>query len=374
MPGSQPAAKAAKPAAERIIALDYLRGFFIFVIIIDHLSRWPSGWAVLTGQGVLWSSAAEGFFIISGLLIGYIRGYKERRKPLVEVGRKLLARAALLYGWSVGLSLAYIWAIWHLAVDPSLRPDMFFARSDWPEAIRQVLIQNYVAGWAYFLKLYWIMLLLAPLAIWLLRRRLAWLLAVISAAVYGLGVVNGADWMQWQILFFLPAIAGYYLEPIRIWLDRQTPAWRRTASRLFVGGFAVTAAASVFWSLGWPPAAVLGLASDSYLSFKQAIDPLFGRFPVTPWRIIVAFGWFIALLIIFQRLVPFIKRYLAWLLLTFGTRSLTAYTLHGFILLPVQLLVPVVNNAWFNSLLGLAVVLLLWWLLRLRFVQAVFPR
>lgn len=59
-----------------MLALDYLRGYFIVVIIIDHLYRWPSALALLTGQGHLWFNAADGFVIVSGLMIGYVRGYK----------------------------------------------------------------------------------------------------------------------------------------------------------------------------------------------------------------------------------------------------------------------------------------------------------
>ena len=59
----------------RIFELDLLRGFFVVIIIIDHLQLWPSPLRYLTGEGRLWVTAAEGFFLISGLLVGYIRGF-----------------------------------------------------------------------------------------------------------------------------------------------------------------------------------------------------------------------------------------------------------------------------------------------------------
>lgn len=45
----------------RLDVLDYLRGFFIVVIIIDHLSRWPSAFSLFTGQAWLWIDQSMGF-------------------------------------------------------------------------------------------------------------------------------------------------------------------------------------------------------------------------------------------------------------------------------------------------------------------------
>ena len=80
----------------RIFELDLLRGFFVVIIIIDHLQLWPSPLRYLTGEGRLWVTAAEGFFLISGLLVGYIRGFKNKDKSLKDISIKLIKRAGLL--------------------------------------------------------------------------------------------------------------------------------------------------------------------------------------------------------------------------------------------------------------------------------------
>lgn len=43
-------------------------------IIVDHLNWGPSLWYLLSGGGAMWVSPAEGFFAISGILVGYIYG------------------------------------------------------------------------------------------------------------------------------------------------------------------------------------------------------------------------------------------------------------------------------------------------------------
>ena len=69
----------------RLLALDYLE-VFIVVIIVDHLWRWPNLFQFVSGRGELWASAAEGFVIISGLLIGYT-WLQNRNLPLIDVGK-----------------------------------------------------------------------------------------------------------------------------------------------------------------------------------------------------------------------------------------------------------------------------------------------
>src|SRR3982750_3905966 len=91
------------PKSQRILAFDLLRGFFLVVIMIDHIELYYNGWDILTGKGRLWVSAAEGFFFISGLLIGMM--YK-RRLPLGMkfIFKKMWTRAIQLYIVGVGLT------------------------------------------------------------------------------------------------------------------------------------------------------------------------------------------------------------------------------------------------------------------------------
>ena len=43
-------------------------------IILNHLQWYPSGFDIVAARGSLFVSAAEGFFIISGILLGIVRG------------------------------------------------------------------------------------------------------------------------------------------------------------------------------------------------------------------------------------------------------------------------------------------------------------
>ena len=56
-----------------------MRGYLILVIVSVHLAYYPSLLGVFDGRGQLWTSEAEGFFFISGLLIGIIRRRHDER-------------------------------------------------------------------------------------------------------------------------------------------------------------------------------------------------------------------------------------------------------------------------------------------------------
>ena len=221
----------------RLVALDYLRGFFIVVIIIDHLARWPSLLALITGKALLWITAAEGFVIISGLLVGYVRGYKNKSLSMGQVSMKLISRGMLLYVWSIIATIAYTAIIWYVPLLGGA-PGMMIEKDEWLELLANTFTLNYTYVWVYFLALYAIFLVASPVAIWLLRTSRAWLVIVLSLLLLVVGWQTHIEALQWQALFFIPSVAGYYLESIKskwLSLSKQTrdilvnTAWGFTA-------------------------------------------------------------------------------------------------------------------------------------------------
>lgn len=343
----------------RIIALDYLRGFFITVIIIDHLWRWPNLFSIISGRGELWASAAEGFVIISGLLVGYIRGYKNRSQPLGTVSKKLVARGALLYAWMIITSLALVSASWLL----SFKGNMAYVPiqpGDWQTLITSILRTDYVHTLTHFLYLYAIFLIISPLAIWLLRQGKGWSVGLISSILWAWGFIQGVEWMQWQILFFVPAIAGYYLDTLFSWYRNLSLLIRKTIRFGSIVLMLATVTIAAFIILPHDP--------GTYQ------NTLFGRDPVAPATIFISFVWFVGLLSLFQLALPWLQRWLGWLLLTFGERSLTAYILHTIPLVICQVAFVQSNDFWLNTVLTAACIIATWMLLKIPGINRIIPR
>lgn len=339
--------------APRILALDYLRGFFIFVIIIDHLNRWPSLFAYVSGMDSQWVSAAEGFVIVSGLLIGYIRGFKNKTQPFNVIIKKLWSRALLLYAWAVATSLIIIWVTWNVTFEgPTAHIPL--ETGNWWQAIWEVGTLHYTHLLTHFLGLYAVFLFAAPLAIYLLRKNKAWIIAVGSIALWLLGVQLSNEILQWQVLFFLAAVFGYYLEPIQKWLSALPKPRRQLLFGLFITATIITATLSA-----------LNLFD---------VESWNGRSPLGYGRILLAGVWFCGFLIVFNWALPWIRRWFGWLLEVFGKRSLSAYILHAFPTMLISIFIQPTTNFWANTALGAGAVLLVWGLLKVPLIQRLLPR
>jgi hypothetical protein len=347
----------------RIEALDYLRGYFIAVIIIDHLYRWPSALSIFTGQASLWANASDGFLIISGLLVGYVRGFKARDQPLRTVAKKLTLRSLQLYAWGIGTSLVLVTIQWLLPFKAAM-PNIDPVTGDWWGMLTSTVTTVYAHPWIYFLHLYAIYMLLAIGAVWLLRRRLWWAVIGLSLLSLALGQLEYGEWLERLPLFFIPAVAGYYMDTIKSGVLRLSHARQAALYVATIGSFVVTCTTAVLWS--FTPT----LFSPD---LHDALSTIFSRAPMSFGATAIAFIWFVGLFAVFNLCLPIIKRWLGWLLLLFGHRSLAAYILHCIPLLITSYLFVMNDNFWLNSLLGMGSLLSVWLLLRIPLVYRLLP-
>jgi hypothetical protein len=351
------------PVSSRMLALDYLRGFFIVVIIIDHLWRWPSLLSFITGEGQLWVSAAEGFIIISGLLVGYIRGFKNRDQPFFDVTKKLLLRALILYIWLVIMTIAYTALTWTVEVKGHIAW-LDIAKNDWNVLISQTLTMQYTHPWIHFLYMYTIFLAITPIAIWFFRRRLAWVVIVLSLVGHSIGKFVDQEWMWWLPLFFVPAVCGYYLPTVQSWWSRigKTHRQHYLVGLYMVTGITVAGSVVCTFLLVDNPVA---LWLNTFFSKEYSLHI---------WRVVLALVWFIAFVMVFQRITPWLDKYTRGVLLPFGTRSLTAYIVHGAVVFAIAIYVADSESVLVNTGLGVLAIGMTWVIITSPWVQKIIPR
>lgn len=332
-------------------------------IVVDHLSRFPSVFALLSGKALLWVTAAEGFVSISGLLVGYVRGYRNRSQPFKDIAIKLLKRAVLLYAWSIIASVAFAAIIWNVPLKGGF-PSTPMAPNDWGTFLPQLLTMHYTYTWVHFLTLYALFLAFSPIAVWLFRKNKAWLVGVISFLVLIVGWMTKSEALQWQFLFFIPSIFGFYLESIMAWWQRLRRTARVSLSVAIVGVTALTITISVFFTF---------YASATQPFVQYVNDVLYAKDSISLLRAGTAFVWFTGYLLVFSFFRNFIQKYVNWLLLPLGMRSLSAYILHGVALCLISYFTVGGENFWVNSLLGAVAIMIVWGLLKLPFVRKVIP-
>lgn len=360
----------------RIFELDLLRGFFIIIILIDHLQFWPSPFKYVTGEGRLWVSAAEGFFLISGLLIGYIRAYKGAKYTLKELSKKLASRALMLYLWGVGITFFIILFTLLIGGFHPLLPKLpDSAQMASPLTVLwAVLSGNYFSDWIYFLRLYAIMLLSTPILLWLLRRGYEKVIIPMLLVLYLASFFYPEAALQWQVYFFGAALIGYHLESIAIWLHRHSSLKKLLGGSL-ISVTLLSMMLSYYFVHGWDlvESGRWFMDRQTYVDIRTVIDPWFTSNPIMPGRIILSFIWFGGLLYTFHYLKPFILRWFGWLLLPLGERSLSGYIVQALVLPIIVVFVPHTASSSINTLVTITVIIGIWILLQSKLVRKLIP-
>ena len=371
----------AEKKSTRILTFDLLRGYFLVAIILDHLDFFPSGLDWWSAQGSLFVTTAEGFFLISGLVLGIVRGSKLIHEPFKNVSKLLLKRGLQLYITTVILVLMFTALGWFFINNPGLKTGILPEGSNIFELLWQTVTLQYFYGWADYLRLYAIFMFLSPLALWLLRKgkwyillginMLLWLTYPSSQAIPDIT----QEFMQplsWQLVFFGGMTLGFYWNQITAWWQQLS---RRTQVILQSGVLTlalVTAIINVFIIFVLPHFNIQEPSALANLDYKLYIE-YFDKERLPLARIALFLVWFWAAFYLFSRFEGVIMRTLGWLLIPFGTNSLYVYTLHAFVIFLVHLWLQA-GNVFFNLAVSLVVVALIRIAIHYRFLMNIIPR
>jgi hypothetical protein len=369
-----------KNISSRILAFDLLRGYFLCVILLDHLFYFPSGFDFVTGKSQLYASTAEGFFLISGIILGIVRGHKLLDRPFSVAARLLLKRSVQLYLTSVVLTLVFTLIGWLFVGNPGLKIGIFPPSGNLVELVWQTLTYQYMYGWADFLRQYAIFIALSPLALWLLRRNLWYVVLLASFGVWCLFPYSPlptpelSEPISWQLLFFGGFVAGFYWPQLLARWHQLRPVTRTRIGWTLVTIFVVTALinACIVFRID-----ILGSGTQALASLDARLSPSFNKDRLPLPRLLLAGMWFAALLWLFRRYEKPLLKGLGWLFFSFGANSLYVYTIEAFVVFFFHLFVMLPSGSpdWYVNLpLSLAGLGLVYLALRTRFLMKIIPR
>ncbi len=364
---------------DRLIHLDVMRGIFLCVIIIDHLQRFPGFLDLFTGRGLLWASAAEGFFFISGMMLGLVRGRREVNKPLHDVVRSLLSRASLLYVWNVILTIIFTLAAWLFASYSGVKPG-YIEHTTLGGMIQEVFTLKYTYGWADFLQYYSLFIAFSPIAIWLLRRG-QWLIVLFMTC--GVWIVSGNNfYLSWQLLFYMGSVAGYYLPDFEKYIMSKKGNSKRIFTYAVLAFSILTYLISQVLTLGLP---FLENKHITSLPFNLTIDQLklistryasyFDKTSLGIGRVLIFLLWFTALYFLSYRLSrKFKNNILLSNIIKLGQNSLYVYIAHSFVLFFLDILIPGTYPILINICIDIGVIMFLVLLVHYRVGFKFIPR
>ncbi|MBE2220940.1 MAG: OpgC domain-containing protein [Anaerolineae bacterium] len=312
----------APQTSHRDLRLDFLRGYFVVVMSIDHLRMFPAWTLPFTGGGRLWVTAAEGFILVSGIVFGNL--YRSRAKELGwhKVIAIVAKRALKLY-------LLAVVGQFLLATGDFILREWRGRPTHVPEAFQDLLKGSFLQihfSYPYLdiLVLYALLLLWGVLAVYLLEQK-RWKLVLFGSFILWYA------WQQepasfaifyayfkfaiWQFLFILGVVGGYYREELYQWWRRlPLPTWLITLI------LAIPALLFLFLSYqvvyhDWPMPDYLHIFTDG-IGNRQVLSLN---------RIIFALWLFVALYGLVSWLWRPLNQLLGWLFLLLGQNALLAY-------------------------------------------------
>jgi len=374
----QKSAKITKRPSERILAFDLLRGYFLYVILFNHLWYYPSGLDVFTGRGILYVSTAEGFFVVSGIVLGIVRGLKLINQPFSVAAKLLWKRSLQLYITSFVLTIIFAVIGAFFIDNPGLKSGAYTDWAHWWNLIIDTATLNYTYGWADFLRLYAIFIFFAPFALWLLRKGWWYVVLIISAAIWSLypilpPITRLAQPFSWQFIFFAGLTIGFYWEKILATWRSLPIIVRKRIGWSFVGTFAVTALATFILVFGNMLGGTIGANIDAV---HHVVEQGFNKDRLPIPRMLLGTIWFWGLFYLVRRYETQILRRTGSLILGFGTNSLYVYTISAFVIFFMHLIVapPGLGSAFLNLLLSLVAAALVQLSLRKKFLMKIIPR
>ncbi|HVS79350.1 MAG TPA: OpgC domain-containing protein [Candidatus Saccharimonadales bacterium] len=358
------------PKVSRIITLDLIRGYFLLVILINHLNRFPGIFDIFTGRGQLWTSAAEGFFMISGVLVGLVRGAEVKDGKFWLAAKKAWRRGLYLYMWAIGLTIFFTIIGTHFINDSGvkggLRPIYW---SNAGHIIWKAVILHYIYGWTDFLQYYAVYMILVPPVLLALRKRLD--ILVLAAAVFCLLHYRNF-FLTWQFYFFAGMVIGYRWQAIEAVLGKLSRGWR-TGLRLglYAAALAVLAANFVLVFGYLALRRHYGTGAGSLHDFTHWLGHMhnttalwFNRFDYHHrygWaRIFLSLLWFSALYVFVRRHESVVEKIVGWLMIPVGTNPLKVFIFEGIVVYAVFLIYPSKTGFLLNTLINTLSVAVVW--------------
>ena len=367
-------------ANKRDLRVDLLRGFCIFAMVVDHFGG-DSWLYAITGGNRFYVSAAEGFIFISGFIMGQAYRAKRDRSGLPSAMSEALHRARTLYLATVVLTL--IFSALFLYTDLALWTgrDFGLGIDSWPEITVAAFTLHYTYHGTDILAMYTVLLLIAPIMLLLLSQGKwysvlgpSWLLWLAyqfypEEAAVPWYIRHGENFpiAAWQVLFVTGHVLGFHRDALTQWLRRF--------HQLRVVAVALCLAITLgLISLAW------GAENGFFDLDPNVLNESFFKVPLRPWRLVAFMSVAIVAYTTATYLWVPLRKALGWLMLPLGQAALYSYMVHFFLILLVYNLAPLVTalpsappEDVVNPCLQIAVVLLLWMLVRKRVLLGVIP-
>jgi hypothetical protein len=371
-----------------------MRGLIMIYLVVVHM-EYDSLFSLFMWEHFAIVSSAEGFVMLSGIVVGMVYGRRAQKEGLWPAAQRLWQRAFKLYRVNVFviLSIALLGLLpflnmfevthWWVPGERNhayaLYPSM---DAPWWEWLWKALLLKIGPHQFQILGLYVVFLGLAPLVIMaLMRGHSSWVLLV-SWAIY---IVNlfvairvtparfelGFPLLTWQLLFFNGLVAGFHHDKVFGWLVADKNRWAGWLSAALCLAF-MFLALNTPYLMFWPGDTFSFIPAET---FQHIRDLLFDKTHLGLGRVLNNLVLLITMYILLSRYWLGFNKMLGWLLIPLGQASLYVFTLHVYaILLVSNLPIPVLDSFVWASMAHGATILVIWWMVKRQVLFRWIPR
>jgi hypothetical protein len=335
--------------------LDWIRGYCLFMMITDHIQD-RSALYFLTGGTQFYISAAEAFYFISGLTLGMVTA----RETWLVASKRVLSRALVLYRTAVIMSVGFGLLGAYTAIqfwgtgNESNKPLFEWVRTNFLEFLTSVLMMRTGTSGQEILILYVVYMIVTPIALFFLMRRMGWLVLLGISGIYVTHLLVPDIFKQpfavyfepyqWQMLFFGGLVLGFHRKDV-VNFFAKIPVLSRIleVSVLVTAGVFMWIFANNFSV--WP-------------ELPKLLD-LKNRWLMPPVQLALVALYLQAAFIIVSHLWVPLRAGLGWFLEPLGRSSLWAFTVHWFVFMALanyKTYTEYSGDRWWWQLLGVGFV------------------
>ncbi|WP_049829451.1 OpgC domain-containing protein [Arthrobacter sp. RIT-PI-e] len=381
--------------------LDLLRGWIITAVVITHIEvAGPWSFIALNLVGAI--TGAELFVILSGVVMGMVYPIAVRKLGSGAAAKGTVRRAVRLYLTALGVVIT----VYLLSLVPFIDASVITTFTDrgtgdtgigaagrvydlYPNAarlfdypppgyaIRDLLLLN-MGPWTFnIMGLFVVLTLTVPVLVELLRRKLWWLLLVVSWALYLVDSVlhvrvidaqfqDVFPLLTWQVVFVHGVVIGFYRRRI---IDTLSSLRGKILIGVLAGIYAL--GLGLLWL-----DATLGLQLPFIPdgAYEDLYDAGYVRVFLQPGRLIDLAFFVVAAHIILTCFWKPVERMVGWLYIPLGQASLYVFIVHVFFVLAVGNIPGLDRTSFWQGLLVHTVVtLLIWVMVRRKFLFSVIP-
>lgn len=387
---------AAPMQGTRDLRIDFIRGMVMFLLVVVHIEFF-SLYNLVTWERIGLISGAEGFVILSGYVIGMVfcarageRGFGaaaggliDRALTLYRVNLFIIVSIALLRAFSIADTTEVTTFTDRVS---NVTHSLFWAPAA-PAANKAADIVMLRSGphQMQILGLYVALLLVSPIALWLLSHRRTGVLLLISTVLYirnwaSPGTLTTAQFesafpiLTWQFIYVLGIATGFHHQRVKAFMGT-------TRGRVVLAAAAVVALAMFLWAQNAPNPNVPSWARLSLVpagTFNAIRGAWFDKNTLGIGRIINYAALLIVIYALLTRFWTPAARWLGWFFVPIGQASLYVFIVHVYIVLLVSNIAPFgfedPARVVLHTFLHTAALMTLWLMVRYQVLYGWIPR